>query len=41
VLSQLLSKKSHLSVFALNAKCIRLAARLRIQDCDATDQWRD
>jgi len=40
-LSQLLSKKSHLTVFTLNVQRVRLAAGRRILDGDATGQWRD
>ena len=41
MLSQLLSKTSHLTVFTPNVQCVRLAAGRRIEAGDATDQWRD
>jgi len=41
LLSQLLSKNHIFTVFTSNFQCVRLAAGRRIQDGDATDQWRD
>jgi len=41
LLSQLLSKKSHLTVFTSNVQYVRLAAGRRIEAGDANDQWRD
>jgi len=38
LLSQLLSKKSHLTFFTLNFQCVRLAAVRRIETGDTTNQ---
>ena len=38
LLCTLLCKKSHLTVFPSNAKCVRFAAGRSIQECDTTYQ---